>query len=253
MTIEISFNVPKEIMNNATIKKHLWNIGYFVRDLWLAKSPYAGGSYAAGLARPGSVTVKGNRIVVTNFCRHAQYVEYGHRAFNIGLAMLNNGRNVKTSADGNRYKKVKIDPSPTSRYRKETVATNIKQKFARIAPIGMKLPKIDRYGVVPAYKTRQTLLKPLKPGPVRKTPRGIFTISERAIREDPSKWLVPVMEARHLGKNVQQEAKPYVVQTLRDIVQAERARQQRVRGKNPKWYKPRMTRGIIKVEPVRRK
>jgi len=252
MAVEVVFEIPREIAYNATIRRHLWNVGYFVRDLWLARSPYAGGGYARGLTLAGSVSVKGNKIHVSNFCKHAQYVEYGHRSFNIGLAMLKNGRNVKVSKDGNRYKRVKIDRSPTSRYRRESVASSVKQKFQRLAPLGMRLPRIDRYGQAPVYPQRKSLMKPIKPGAPRKGPEGIFTVSERAIKEDPSRWLVPALAGRYLARQVQEEARPFVVQTMRDMVQGERARQQRLTGKEPRWYKQKTARGAIRTGPVRR-
>lgn len=249
MAIEVSFTVPKELSANATIKKHLWNIANYIRDYWLAKSPSVTGEYAKGLLQNGSVKVTGNVIIIRNLSDHAKYYEFGHQAFNIGMKMLNNGKNVKISKEGFRYKHIKIGDKLQTKSRKDSVAAGVSQSFMSLTPMGMNLPVISRYGATPHYQAKKSLKKVLKPGKVIRKGSDVLTVSEKAIRLDPSKWLVPKMEGRNLAKTVQKEVKPLIIHSLHAIVKAEKERQSR-NGRTPQWSAQK--RGIIKVGPVSR-
>ena len=249
MAIEVSFKIPQEMSSNATIKKHLWNIAKFIRDYWIAKSPSVTGEYAKGLLQSGSIKVAGNEITVRNLAKHAQYYEFGHAAFNIGLKMLQNGRGVKVSKEGFRYKHVKIGDKHATKYRKENVAAGVSNSFMSMTPMGMGLPLITSYGAAPEYHAKKSLTKMLKPGKVTRKGSDCLTISEKAIRLNPNKWLVPAMQGKNLAKKVQQEVRPLIIQSLHAIVKAEKERQTS-KGRTPQWSAQK--RGILNVGQVKR-
>jgi hypothetical protein len=249
MAVEINFTVPRELASNSTIKKHLWNIAKYIRDYWIAKSPSVNGEYVKGLLNPGSIKVIGENIIVRNLSKHAQFYEFGHRAFNIGMKMLNNGRGVYVSKEGFRYKRVKISDRLETKFRKESVSASVSQSFMSLTPMGLNLPVISKYGATPQYQSRKSLQKMLKPGKVVKEGADCLTISEKTIRLNPSKWLVPAMQGRHLAKEVQKEVRPLIMQSLHAIVKAEKVRQ-RSKGRTPQWSAQK--RGVVKVGPVQR-
>lgn len=251
--VSITFTFPPGLSRNATVRRALVNAAYFVRDLWLARSPYASGDYARGLTHSGSIKVSNDRIEIINLSRHAQWVESGTRSFNIGLAMLRNGRGVRTAADGSRYKIVRIEPGARGATRAAGVSRAVVASFTKLFPMGMRVPRVDRYGGIKPYKPRRALQRPLKglsskPG----SPKGFFIISEKAIRANPHKWQIPAQQGRKLGAKVQAEARPYVIEAIRQAVQGERDRQMRVRGKKPGWYRPAMSRNPLKTIPPER-
>lgn len=251
MSVSIKFKFPAELAKNHTVSRALWNAAYFIRDLWLARAPYASGAYAKGLQNAGSVKVRGGTIEITNFAKHAALVEYGHRSFNLGLAMLNSGKGVSYSKDGNRYKRIHIDQKTQTRTRSPNVATQVKSSFQKTFPIGFPTPRITKYGAMKPYNPRRSLQRPLAQRGAPGGPRGFFTISEKAIRENPNKWQIPAREGKKLGLEVQKEGKQYVAEALRLAVQGERHRQLRMKGVQPKWARS-FNRSILKAIPVRR-
>lgn len=242
--IEISFALPTDLGRNLLINRQMHAVAEFVRDLWLARSPYSSGAYVKGLQHPGSIKITHDRIIVRNMCPHAEYVEYGHGAFNIGLAMLNNGRNVKVSASGNRYKTVVIPPKTESRTRSAKVAGKVTQSFKKMAPMGMTAPKTDKYGKMKRYVARKGLKTQLKNRAIGE--ETILTVSEKSIKEDPSRWRIPAMDGRYLAQEVRREAMPYVENAIKQAFLAEKERQERQKGQSPKWYKPGLLRKIVR-------
>lgn len=246
MSVKIEFKFPAELSRNSTIRTALVNTATFVRDMWLARSPYATGEYAKGLTQSGSIKVEQGRMIIENKSRHAAIVEYGFRSFNLGLAMLNSGKGVKVSADGNRYKVIKIEPKERAAFRSQGVANQVQKSFASIMPIGMPRPQISKYGGLKTYQTRRPLLRPLKgKKPSTSGPRGIFVISEKAIKENPMKWQMPARAGMNLSKTVSEECRPYVIEAIKGAVQAEADRQMRAKGQQPAWNK-----GKIKNNPI---
>lgn len=242
--VEISFSLPSDLGRNLLINRQMHAVAEFVRDLWLARSPYSSGAYVKGLSHPGSIKITHDRIIVRNMCPHAEYVEYGHGAFNIGMAMLNNGRNVKMSATGNRYKTVVIPPRSEGRTRSARVAGKVTQSFRKMAPMGMNPPKVDKYGKMKRYVARKSLKNPLKSR--MSGEETILTISEKSIKEDPSRWRIPAIDGRYLAQEVRREALPYVENAIKQAFLAEKERQERQKGKAPTWYKPGLLRKIVR-------
>lgn len=250
MPVTITFNYPAELLRNATIRRAIFNAAEFVRDLWLARSPYATGDYAKGLRSANSIRIGNGKIEITNMSKHAASIEHGFRSYNIGLAMLNSGKGVRTSADGNRYKLIHVDPKPRGATRAPGVSRAVVTSFTKTMPIGMAIPRFDRYGAIKPYKQRRSLQRPLKgKAPFAGAMKGFFVISEKAIKADPSKWQMPSREGRLLGRKVMQESKPLIAEAIRAAVKGEKARQERMKGRTPKWYKPRMTQNILKAIP----
>lgn len=244
--VEISFNYPPELARNLTVNRALKDAANFIRDLWVAKSPYATGAYADGLYQSGSVKVGNGKVRIINYAKHAATVEYGFQGYNLGMAMLNSGRNVKTSKEGHRYKVISIKEQPTARHRKSSVAQGVQSSFAKLMPLGMKPNQHTKYGGLKRYNARRGLRKPIKGGrPNPHGPRGVFTISEKAIRQDPSKWMVPDREGKFLAQEVQKETRAVIRQVLRKAVKLESQRQKRVKGVTPKWHNPQVARHPI--------
>lgn len=243
--VKIVYKYPNEIGSNANIKRTLENAAMFVRDLWLARAPYATGAYAAGLLHSGSVKVGNGEIVIENKAKHAAVLEHGFSSYNLGLAILNGGKGVKTSKDGNRYKKIVIGPSYATRYRQKTVQQQVQKSFSKLAPLGLKPNQFTKYGGVKKYtprKSLQQLLKPKqKPGQIQ-----ILTISEKAIKEDPTKWRMPAREGRKIAAEVQKDARQVVTDAIRAAIQNEKGRMQQ-RGRTPAWYKPTTARQPLKA------
>lgn len=245
MPVSISFTFPPELMRNQTTRRAIENAALFVRDLWLARSPYVTGGYARGLMSAGSIRIGSGRFSVTNQCAYAQHLEFGTRSFNIGLAILARGRGVKTSADGSRYKIIKVEPKGRASFRKASVAASVQRSFQKMFPPGVRAPRISRYGQIKPYRERKSLRKPLRAkAPLASAMRGIFVVSEKAIRERGA-WQMPAKAPRRFAQMVQKEAQPVVVQAIRAAIQGERARQRRLRGNSPGWYRPGMSFGII--------
>jgi len=249
--ISISFQYPKELEANATIRRALYNAANFVRDLWLARSPYATGDYAKGLQHTQSVQVSGGQIKITNFSKHASVIEYGFKGYNIGLAMLNSGKNVKVAADGNRYKMIHIDPKPRANYRQAGVASAVVKSFTKMAPIGMPIAKLTKYGQIKPYKSKPSLKKPIKGKPaLASSPRGFLVISEKAIKADPKKWMMPSRAGMKLAEKLQKEARPFVLDAIKLAVKQERERQERMRKGTPNPKLKTDMRKLIQSGPV---
>jgi hypothetical protein len=224
--IQVGFSYPQSISRNLTIQKSARNIAEFVRDLWIARSPYASGGYVRGLQQPNSIQLFLGRIVIKNTCKYAYVIERGFRSYNFGLAVLNAGKNVKVGKDGNRYKVIKVDPKGKAAYRKASVGDAVKRSFMKSMPIGMPMPKITSYGGIKPYKQRQSIRRPMKARkPAKDAMKGIFVISEKAIKADPTKWMMPAREGLHLAEKIQKEARQYVVAAFRDVVKKESDRQ----------------------------
>jgi len=252
--VKIVFNYPKSLGRNVTVMNAIKDSAEFIRDLWLARSPYVSGDYANGLLHSGSVRVRDGKIEITNFSKHAAIIENGFSAYNWGMKVLLGGKNVKVSKEGNRYKIIHIKQATQTKFRKESVSQRIMSSYQKLIPIGMKTNLATKYGNVRRYEPKRALRRPLKPGKAKSgTPRGFFVVSEKAIRENPSKWTMPQRAGRKLGEQVQKESSPLIKQAIAKAVQFERNRQYRLRGGNPKWYKPSMSRNPIQTVPVRSK
>lgn len=191
-----------------------------------------------------SVKVFAGEIIVTNFCDHAQYYEDGRRAFNIATAILNGGKGVKTAKDGTRYKTIVIKKRPETRFRSPSIATRVTNSFKATFPIGMKAPKVETYGGIKKYKPRKALQNVLKAK--QRSDKTILTISEKTLREDPSRWKVPAMQGKKIAEKVQKEGSTYVAEAVRRAIEGEMARQSKM-GKSPSWSVPRTP-----IKPVRR-
>jgi hypothetical protein len=245
--VKVAFSFPPEIARNPRVRSALLDAGNFVRDLWLARAPYSSGDYARGLMHAGSVKLTGNKLEITNTCPHAAVVEFGFRSYNIGLAILNSGKGVRMSAEGFRYKVIKIGDTAKARYRQASVAQAVQKSYAKLAPIGLSNPNF-KFG---AYKPRMSLQKPLKPGAVRGTSQ-VLTISEKAIKQNPDKWRMPSRDGKKLGERIQKEGAVIIKDVVRRIIAQERDRQKRLYGKKPRWFKPSMARAPLKQVPVSR-
>ncbi len=234
--IEIVYNLPDNIARNATVRAVLMNVGLFIRDLWLARAPYATGGYARGLMMPASVRIEGSELHITNFSKHAAVLEYGFSSYNWGMRTLNKGKNVKTAKDGTRYKIIKIDKIPTARYRRPAVAQAVQKSFAKLAPLGLRPGRILKYGKPDRYNPRKSLQRPIKGGPPRKdSPLGFFVVSEKAIKQSGGRaWKMPTREGLNLAKKVKDEARPLVVAAVKAAMNAERDRQNSA-GRRPSW------------------
>lgn len=236
--VSITFKFPQNIYRNRTVNKTLHNLGAFVRDLWLARSPYAGGKYADGLRRNGSIKIGNGFLTIENNCPHAEWIEKGFRSFNIGLRMLFNGKGVKYSKEGYRYKIIHVEPKPRASFRKPSVANSIKQSARAVMPLGMRGVKSSYYGDVKEYSPRKSLQKNIKPQkPKKNAMNGFFVISEKAIMQDSSKWKMPDRKGKFIAKKVMNEAKSICERALRVALKTEQGRQKDKSGKNPKWYK----------------
>ena len=249
--VTVSFNFPEALTRNPRIRAAILDAGEFIRDLWLARSPYATGEYARGLMRSGAITLRGGKLEIVNNSKHAGIVEFGFRSYNIGLAMLAKSRGVKISAEGYRYKVIKIDKTPTANYRKESVAQSVQKSYAKLQPIGVRFNPTTRFGSE-RYRPRVSLKRPLRGGKPRPGPEGVFIISEKAIKENPQKWMMPAREGKGLAKDIQKEGADIMRKVISKIVASEKQRQTRVKGKTPSWYKPSQARAPFRQQPVRR-
>lgn len=237
MTLAVEFDYPRELLRNANISRMLWNTALFVRDLWIARSPTSSGAYIKGLMAQGSVSVSGGKIRIVNKAPHAQFVESGRKSYNMGMAILNGGKGVKRSKEGFKYKVIFVKPKPTASFRKPSVGASITRAFAKGVP-KMIQASIQRYGAMTKYQANKRISKPLKPGKPRSNAmKGFFVISEKAIKEDPSKWLSPEVPGRFLAKRVQKEAERYVQAAINEAVKAEKQRQRKVQAKRPMTLK----------------
>lgn len=243
--VTIAFSFPQELSRVPRVRAVLMDVGEFIRDLWLARAPYATGGYAKGLLNAGAIKLNGNKLEITNRAQHAAIVEYGFRSYNIGLAMLNKGKGVRTSAEGYRYKVVKIEKGPETKHRQPSVGQAVQKGFAKLAPIGIRPNPGNKFG---RYEPRKSLRKPLKPGRTKNS--GVFVISEKAIKQNPQKWMMPAREGRRLAESIQKEGAPIIRDVVRRVIAQEKDRQTRLQGEKPRWFKPSMARAPLKQEPV---
>jgi len=218
--VSIQFSFPASVIRNLNVRKQLYNAALFARDLWVSMSPRGSGQYIDGLMQGKSIVISGGTITITNFSRTAQFFEEGHRAFNIGMKMLQNGKNVKHAKDGSRYKIIKmpIGMRKQATYSKPSVAASITRNFKGLVPAGMK---IKSYGDTPSYRARK--FRPISGG--KKRNNEIMVVSERAIRMNPSKWYVPAMAGRKIGQKVKEIANPVIQQAILNASIAEMQRQ----------------------------
>ena len=228
MSVKIVIKFSDSLLRNLTINRAINNAALFIRDFWLARSPYNSGDYARGLLHAGSIQVGNGKIVIENKSKYADYLEYGTRSFNIGQKLLANGKGVKISKDGHRYKRIKIEPNLRTRMRAESVQAQVVRSFDRLTPLGMNQSKVTKYGGIKNYETRRSLLRPIKgKAPLKTAFKGIFTISDKTC---PPKWQVPAKGGQFLAREVQQEAGPIAVAAIQAAVQAEKERQKRTKG-----------------------
>jgi hypothetical protein len=234
--ISITFKLPVEYFANITVRRALDNSAKFVRDYWLAKSPHQSGEYAQGLLQDKSIIVRPGEITVQNLSKHANWVEVGHRAFNIGLAILNSSKKTRVSKEGYKYLPIRIPNRGKTRYRAIATQRKVKEDFTKTIPKG-KIPVIATYGGIGKYEPRKRLQTPL----IAKTQGGnIVTISEKAIRKDPSKWVSPAVEGKKISEKVRNETEPMVMRMIMQAILGEKERQKQLHGRNPKWFKPSM-------------
>ena len=228
MSVKIVIKFSDSLLRNLTINRAIHNAALFIRDFWLARSPYNSGDYARGLLHAGSIQVGNGKIVVENKSKYADYLEYGTRSFNIGQKLLANGKGVKISKDGHRYKRIRIEPNRRTRMRAESVQAQVLRSFDRLTPLGMNQSKVTKYGGVKNYETRRSLLRPLVgKAPLKTAFKGIFTISDKMC---PPKWQVPARGGQFLARDVQSEAGPIAVDAIKAAVRAEKERQSRMKG-----------------------
>jgi hypothetical protein len=233
MTVSVEFDYPRELIRNANISKMIWNTALFVRDLWIARSPNGSGGYIKGLTSPGSVSVSNGKIRIINKCSYAQYVESGHRQFNLGMAILNGGKGVKRSKEGFKYKIIFVKQTPKAKFRQPSVGASITKAFAKGVPKMVKA-SLQRYGALTKYQANKRIRKPLKSGKPRSNAmKGFFVISEKAIKDDPSKWMSPQVPGRFLAKRVQKEAERYVQAAIDEAVKSEQQRMDRTKVRKP--------------------
>lgn len=249
MSVKITFKIPVEFYANLTVKRAMDNAANFVRDMWLSRAPHVTGEYAQGLLQDKSVIVRPGEITIQNVAKHAEWYEFGHRAFNIGLAILAKSKKARVSKEGFRYLPIRITKRGSAKFRAPSIQKNIKDAFKRTIPKG-KIPTVSKYGAIAQYMPRKRLQVPLKAKPG--TPGDVVTISEKAIRKDPTKWRVPAQPAKKLAEKVKKETEPMVLNMLRQALTGEQERQKQMHGKNPAWYKRSMKNKPIKKTTVAR-
>lgn len=250
--VKIKFEFPPELSKNMTIRQAIISSANMVRDMWLAISPYATGSYAEGLLKQNSIKIGVGYFEVINHSPHAWPIEKGFNTYNWGLRTLLKGKRVKYAKDGSRYKIIKIEPSPTSRYRKPSAGQRVINSFTKMMPMGMSTKRITKYGGLKPYSSRKSLQKPLKGGPARSmSPKGFYVVSEKAIQKNPMKWQMPSREGKYLAERVKRDAAPLVKEAIRKVVLKEKERQERM-GKTPSWYQPSFARNPVKQVPIGR-
>lgn len=230
VAVRITFD--KRVWGNPAVQRAIWNAARFVRDLWLARSPHLGGDYARGLTRQQSIGVTPGVITVRNLATHAAYYEKGVRAFNWGMRTLEKGKNVKISKDGFRYKVIRIEPKGRVAFRKPSVPAAVIAAFRQTIPRGRT--KFSNYEGIDRYRARRALQKPIKARkPLASAMKGFFVVSEKAIRNDPRKWMHKKVEGKHLARDIEAEATPIIQRAIDQAVAAERARQERMRRMTP--------------------
>lgn len=229
-SVSITLKFDRRIWGNPAVQRTVWNAAKMVRDLWLARSPNLSGEYAKGLMHQASVVVRPGEIVVTNMAEHAAVYEYGHKAFNWGLAFLRSGSGkVKRAKDGSKYAIIKIDPKGRSAFRKPSVAGNVIAAFRGTVPRGRtKFSAYEGVASMTRYEAQQRLRKRLKPkAALQGAMRGYFVVSEKAIKADPKKWFHAKTEGYRLARDVKREAQPIVERAIAQVVAAEAARKAR--------------------------
>jgi hypothetical protein len=250
--VKITYHYPKNLARNATVMASLRNAADFVRDLWLARAPYASGEYAKGLLSAGSVRVGDGKIEITNFCKYADVIEHGFRGYNWGMRILNSGKGVKTAKDGSRYKLIHIDDKPQTRYRKQSVAQAVSKSFQKLIPLGLKANTPTKYGQLKRYEPKRALKRPLKPKMGQANPKGFFIVSSKTIAKNHSAWMMPDRKAKKLGLQVQKEASPLVKAAVSSAIKQELSRQQRLGKGKPKWFNSKLMRNPLQAIPVRK-
>ena len=231
MTVSIRVKFQPELFHNITTRRMIENAAYYMRDLWLSKSPNGGGPYGQGLQQPGSVIVHTNSFKITNFAKHAEVYEFGHRAFNLGLRMLERGRVFKRTKKGDLIKIMRIpDKKQTTRFRSPSVGAQTTKRFEGTLP-----RYIMEHGAVRKYQTSFRLAQPLKASIKGSGRSQFFVVSIQAIMRDRSKWEIPAMEGRHLGDAVLDEGLPVIRAQMEETIVRELDRQQKL-GRTPQWY-----------------
>lgn len=233
MPVSIKLKYPQELIYKPLVRQRLYDIALFVRDLWLARSPQRTGAYMKGLLKSNSIRIGSGEIVITNFAPHAQYYEEGHKAFNIAERMLANGKNVKVSKEGYKYKYVKIPRGLESRARADSLQKTIFKAFGAIIPKGV---------MKAVYKVRQSLKKPLKMKMKKGAGDGVFVISEKTLRQRPGAWRIPPMAPHYLAKDIQREVMPILNEAVQKAIQ-EQAKKEVPKKELPKF------KGVVVTPP----
>lgn len=233
MSVEIRLKFSRKAWGNQAVQRTIWNAARFVRDLWVARSPNLGGAYVRALMSSGSIIVRPGEIIVTNRAPHALMYEKGVRRFNWGLRTLALGKNVKTAKDGSRYKIIHVQPQGRVAFRKPSVPRAIIAAFRATIPKGQTVHgAYSSFKDIDRYRPRKSLGRTLKPRKaLASAMNGFFVVSEKAIREDPRKWLHEKVEGKHLARDIEAEARPIVQRAIDQAMAAEAARKARVRRK----------------------
>ena len=234
MSAEIKFNFPKGMLKNHNTREAIKNAANFIRDLWLSKVPNKGGGYAKGLQQPGSVKVEDGRITITNFAKHAGIVENGFKSYNIGLKILANGKGVKVSKDGNRYKIVRLPERSEKKIELKDKSSHVTNAFKRTIPKALNSAWGHKTYERPKQLHAALNKQKQKQGT---TASKLVVISEKAIKKDPTKWQMPAREGKKIAEAVFKEARPLIAEAVRQAQIAEVSRQTK-RGQTPSWAKP---------------
>lgn len=230
MAVRITIKFDRRLFGNPAIQRTLWNAAKMVRDLWLSRAPHVSGDYVDGLRHPGSIAIRPGVIEVTNFSEHAQVYEFGHKAFNWGLKMLEKGgAKVKTAKDGSKYRIIKVDPAARASFRKPSVGAAVITAFKATVPRGRgKFKAYSGSADIGKYHQHVRLGKAIKAKPpLASGMSGFFVVSEKAIKADPKKWFHDKMPGFKLAASVQREAAPIIKEAIAQALSAELARKAR--------------------------
>ncbi|MGZ3772948.1 MAG: hypothetical protein ACXVCY_04180 [Pseudobdellovibrionaceae bacterium] len=250
MSAEIKFNFPKGMLKNRNTRESIKNAANFVRDLWLSRVPNKAGGYAKGLQQPGSVKVEDGKITVTNFCPYAGYVENGFKSYNIGMRILANGKGVKVSKDGYRYKIVRIpersSKSPDLKDKSKQVINAFRNTIPKQLSSAWGHKTYERPKSLQAHLSKKKQEK-------GNTASKLLVISEKTIKKDPTKWQMPAREGQKIAKKVFEDAKAYIAQAIKQAHAAEVQRQVTRGNSKPSWARPAKQRFIFKPKVGARK
>lgn len=213
MALSINLKFPPNIIHSSKVRKTLYDIGSFVRDLWVSRSPYRTGQYVAGLMNTNSVKIGSGQIIITNFCPYAENYEYGHKSFNLAQKILAAGKGVKLSKDGYRYKVLRIPRATQTRFKSPRLADSVRKAFSNTIPKTIK-GKVDKLIYTPPKRLGKPMARKFKAG----GPIGLFVISEKTQRENPGKWQMPALAPKYLARSIQREVMPIINEAIQKAI-----------------------------------